>query len=211
MTQPPAPGPQPGYGPPPGYPPGYPPPPQAGYAVPYAVPGYAPTPLGPGGQPFAEFGDRLLAYLLDYLILTALTIVPSLAAFIALFVAWFNEIRSATATGAQPNPGPFFLGMLGVMALIFGLQFGVTYLYFVTYQLRRGQTVGKRVLKLRIVDAQTGAPMGLTAARKRWIISLLMAFVSIAHLLDDLWMLWDPQKQTLHDKVAATVVVKVPA
>jgi uncharacterized RDD family membrane protein YckC len=26
-------------------------------------------------------------------------------------------------------------------------------------------------------------------------------------LLDDLWMLWDRQKQTLHDKVAGTIVI----
>jgi uncharacterized RDD family membrane protein YckC len=34
-----------------------------------------------------------------------------------------------------------------------------------------------------------------------------MLFV-IPILVDDLWPLWDKQKQTLHDKVAGTVVVK---
>ncbi len=179
--------------------------------MPYAGPMYAPKPLGPGGQPFAEFGDRLLAYLLDYLIIFAVTILPSMAGFLALFIWWFNEIQTATTAGTRPNVGLFLLGMLGLSAVLFVLQFGVTYFYFVTYQLRRGQTVGKRVMKLKAVDALSGAPMGLPAARKRWIISLLMSFITVAHLLDDLWMLWDPQKQTVHDKVAATVVVKVPA
>jgi uncharacterized RDD family membrane protein YckC len=27
-------------------------------------------------------------------------------------------------------------------------------------------------------------------------------------LLDVLWMLWDPKNQTLHDKVAKTLVIK---
>jgi uncharacterized RDD family membrane protein YckC len=81
----------------------------------------------------------------------------------------------------------------------------------VTYQMRNGVTVGKRVMKLRIVDAQTGAPMDVSAARKRWIIHLLLAFVPIGSYLDGLWQLWDERKQTLHDKVARTVVVKVPA
>jgi len=32
--------------------------------------------------------------------------------------------------------------------------------------------------------------------------------ISLASLVDDLWMLWDKQKQTLHDKIAGTIVVK---
>ena len=36
------------------------------------------------------------------------------------------------------------------------------------------------------------------------IISLLTPVVSV---LDKLWLLWDPRRQTLHDKVADTVVV----
>ena len=32
--------------------------------------------------------------------------------------------------------------------------------------------------------------------------------IGIVTLVDDLWMLWDKQKQTLHDKVASTIVVK---
>jgi len=32
--------------------------------------------------------------------------------------------------------------------------------------------------------------------------------ISLASLVDDLWMLWDKQKQTLHDKIASTIVVK---
>ncbi len=35
-----------------------------------------------------------------------------------------------------------------------------------------------------------------------------MLRISLASLLDDLWMLWDKQKQTLHDKIAGTIVVK---
>jgi len=39
------------------------------------------------------------------------------------------------------------------------------------------------------------------------IISLLTPVVSI---LDKLWLLWDPRRQTLHDKVADTLVEQKP-
>jgi uncharacterized RDD family membrane protein YckC len=31
----------------------------------------------------------------------------------------------------------------------------------------------------------------------------------MAQTLDYLWMLWDPQRQCLHDKAARTIVVKL--
>jgi uncharacterized RDD family membrane protein YckC len=168
---------------------------------------YRPKPTGPGGAPLAEFSERLLAYLLDGLILSALIIIPMVAGIVLLVLA----VPVATPDGEAPDPTLFFLALGGFFVLIFGLQFLASYLYQVTYQLRKGQTIGKRVMKLKIVDAETGAPMDGPAATKRWIIGLLMGFVSVAHLLDGLWQLWDERKQTLHDKVARTVVVRVPA
>jgi uncharacterized RDD family membrane protein YckC len=172
----------------------------------YRPPAVQPT--GPGGLPLAEFGDRLLAYLLDSLIITAIVLVPMAAGMVLLFMALFSLDSTTPDT---PDPVFIFGSFLAFFVLIFVVQFAGTYLYQVTYQMRNGVTVGKRVMKLRIVDAQTGAPMDVSAARKRWIIHLLLAFVPIGSYLDGLWQLWDERKQTLHDKVARTVVVKVPA
>ena len=36
---------------------------------------------------------------------------------------------------------------------------------------------------------------------------LLGAFAAVLNVLDPAWLLWDPKRQTLHDKVAETVVV----
>jgi uncharacterized RDD family membrane protein YckC len=69
-----------------------------------------------------------------------------------------------------------------------------------------GQTVGKRVLGIRVVDFETGAP--ITYARAfarnagRWLSG-------IALLLGYFWMLWDRDRQTWHDKIASTTVVPV--
>jgi hypothetical protein len=37
---------------------------------------------------------------------------------------------------------------------------------------------------------------------------LILLSLSIPHYLDLLWPLWDRQNQTLHDKVASTLVVR---
>jgi uncharacterized RDD family membrane protein YckC len=71
-----------------------------------------------------------------------------------------------------------------------------------------GQTVGKHVMNIRVIDFNTGGPLGYGKAFIRWLCSLLSGIVC---LLGYLWMLWDPEKQTWHDKLAGTVVVPTSA
>jgi uncharacterized RDD family membrane protein YckC len=67
-----------------------------------------------------------------------------------------------------------------------------------------GQSLGKKVLNLRLVSEQTGEPIGP-----------LMAFVrDVCHIVDAiicyigfLFPLWDSKRQTLADKIVKTVVV----
>ena len=71
-----------------------------------------------------------------------------------------------------------------------------------------GQTIGKKALGIRVIDLATGGPIGNSRAFIRYI----GRFVStIVFLLGYLWMLWDPEKQTWHDKFAGSVVVPVDA
>ena len=67
-----------------------------------------------------------------------------------------------------------------------------------------GQTVGKRALGIRVIDFGGGGPIGFGRALIRYIGRLPSALVfGIGYL----WMLWDPERQTWHDKLANTVVV----
>ena len=69
-----------------------------------------------------------------------------------------------------------------------------------------GQTIGKRVMGIRVIDFGGGGAIGYGRAFIRWI----GRFVStIVLLLGYLWMLWDPERQTWHDKFANSVVVPV--
>jgi uncharacterized RDD family membrane protein YckC len=70
----------------------------------------------------------------------------------------------------------------------------------------RGQTLGKRALGIRVVDLAGGGPIGYERGFIRWIGRFASGIVL---LLGYLWMLWDREKQTWHDKMAGSVVVPV--
>jgi uncharacterized RDD family membrane protein YckC len=69
-----------------------------------------------------------------------------------------------------------------------------------------GQTFGKRALGIRVYDFAQGGPIGYGRAFIRWIGRIVS---SIPCYLGYLWMLWDKEKQTWHDKFANSVVVPV--
>ena len=72
----------------------------------------------------------------------------------------------------------------------------------------RGQTVGKMALSIRVIDFETGQPIGYGRGFLRQLGKLL---ASIPFGLGYFWMLWDKEKQCWQDKVASTVVVPVSA
>ncbi|TNH31039.1 RDD family protein [Micromonospora orduensis] len=229
MTQPPsyptppAGGPQPaagGFTPPPGpHPQGYAVPPQyapPGYAVP---PRYAPPPpaLSPAGQPLASFGDRLLAWLIDTALASVVVMVLFMPVFLVLWWRMFSEMTRTNADGTlvEPDPGTFFatffLPLLLFQAGLFVVLLGLYWLYHVEYLKRGGQTLGKKLMKLRVVPLDPSGTLDRRMAGRRWLVQhLACSLVPGASYADGLWQLWDkPWQQCLHDKFAGTVVVKV--
>jgi len=89
-----------------------------------------------------------------------------------------------------------------------GVGFVVSAGYFTYFHGRTGQTPGNAVLGIRVVDVRDhpGQPIGYGRAFVRWLVSIASFFVIF---LGYLWMLWDPQKQTWHDKAAGSVPIKL--
>ncbi len=75
--------------------------------------------------------------------------------------------------------------------------------YFVLFHGSGGQTVGKWVLGLRVVDADGGA-ITYGQALVRWLGLLLFAPIGLGFL----WVLWDREKKGWHDILAHTRVVR---
>jgi uncharacterized RDD family membrane protein YckC len=91
----------------------------------------------------------------------------------------------------------------------YGLSLIVNYGYYTYLEGRQqGQTLGKMALGIRVYDFAHGGPIGYGRAFLRQIAQILSAVV---FLLGYLWMLWDGEKQTWHDKIAGSVVVPVDA
>jgi uncharacterized RDD family membrane protein YckC len=78
--------------------------------------------------------------------------------------------------------------------------------YHVGFWAWRGTTVGGMICQLRITRTD-GALLGFRDALVRGLSGIL----SLAALgLGGLWILRDPERQSWHDRVAGTYVVKVP-
>ncbi|MFI2646894.1 MULTISPECIES: RDD family protein [Micromonospora] len=193
--------------------PSYPPPPP-GYA-PHA--GFVPPTLAPNGQPLAGFGERLLAWLIDGLVATAVAMVLFAPVFLWMVVKMVDDMPPAGPDGtvAAPDFGTaltdFFLPVLLAELGVFALLLVFYWLYHVEYARRTGQTLGKKVMKLRIVPLDPNAPLTRGMLGKRYLVEFVAAaLVPFANYLDGFWQLWDkPWQQCLHDKFAGTVVVKV--
>jgi uncharacterized RDD family membrane protein YckC len=87
----------------------------------------------------------------------------------------------------------------------FGLSIVLLLGYFTLLEgARSGQTLGKRVVGIRVVDFQAGTPIDPTRA----FVRTLGRFASgVVLALGYFWMLWDRDRQTWHDKIASTTVV----
>ncbi len=206
MTQPPQypsyPGPEqpaspsvPGDQPPP--PPGYQPPPPAGYQPPQQP--YGATPQGTPWGAYAGWWSRVGATILDSLIGFAVAVIPIAAGAILAFKdAETDPITDEISGGVDP------LG-IGIMVLGYILIFAFQIWNAVFRQGRKGQTLGKQIVGIQVVKADTGQFLGAGTAFLRWLLSAILGGLCF---LDYLWPLWDSKKQTWHDMIVGSVVIK---
>jgi uncharacterized RDD family membrane protein YckC len=94
---------------------------------------------------------------------------------------------------------------VGVLMYVAGFAGGVAY-YAVLEGGLTGQTLGKKICSIRVVDATTFQPgVGVGRGIGRYFARWLSA---IPFGLGYLWMLWDENKQTWHDKLTHVVVTR---
>ncbi|GAA3535034.1 hypothetical protein GCM10022234_34790 [Aeromicrobium panaciterrae] len=196
--QPPPPGYQP---PPPGYqapPPGYQPPPPPGYQPPPQQPYGAPPPQGSPWGEYAGWWSRVGAYLLDGIIGFAIGVIPIGVGVVLAFKDAETDPITNTTTGVEP---------VGIVVMILGYVaiFAFQIWNVVFRQGRKGQTVGKSMVGIQVVRDDTGQFLGAGKAFLRWLMSAILGGLCF---LDYLWPLWDAKKQTWHDMIAGSVVIK---
>src|SRR5690606_4044761 len=79
-------------------------------------------------------------------------------------------------------------------------------LYYVILIARSGQTIGKKLFKIKVVSLSTNTPPSYGKAFLREVVGKLISSVIVG--LGYFWTIWDKKKQTWHDKIAGTVVIK---
>jgi uncharacterized RDD family membrane protein YckC len=152
---------------------------------------------GPGGE-LAGWGSRVGAALIDGLI----SGIPFGIGY-AVFIADLASKADSDPYTSDAGPG----GGAVIALLIGGLaSLGLWIWNRVIRQGNTGQSVGKSVLNIKLVAADTNQPVG---AGKSLLRDILRYIFDSACFLNSLWPLWDDKNQTWHDKVMSTYVVKV--
>lgn len=192
------------------------PPPQALSARPAHPPlqatvGYVPPPVWVPPvpvYPYAHWGRRVGAYLIDF--------APAYVAMIPFWVGYvlfYIRVIQVTAGGPTGSTAGLFgervrpalvwmiIG-LGLMLIAFGWQWYNRWLIAG----RTGQSMGKRVLKTKLVAEVNGQPIGAVNAFLRDLLHTLDGAAYIGYL----WPLWDTKRQTFADMIMKTVVVDHP-
>lgn len=144
-------------------------------------------PIAPAASRYAGFWIRVLATLIDTVILMAVSY--------AVTKLIGGDMQMATG---QDGTYSFNLSVNGWPTL-------VAILYVIGFWAYAGATPGKMLLGLRIVRADTGAPIGLGGAILRYIGYIVSSIVLCIGLI---WVAFDARKQGWHDKIAKTVVVR---
>jgi uncharacterized RDD family membrane protein YckC len=160
---------------------------------PYAPPKGIVRDMPEEGLELAPRTTRLLAAILDGIIVGVMVYVPALVVIGA--TGGFEE------TG-NPDPGdltlPFALGVIGAIA------WGWITLLLVA---RYGQTMGKRLLEIRVVRSD-GSQASL--GRIFWlrnVVNGLLGIIPLYSLIDHL-LIFGQRRQCIHDLIADTIVVK---
>lgn len=140
---------------------------------------------------YAGFVTRLVALIIDQLILTGIV---SLITIVATYV--MNIFRVNELLGTEN------LTQTITVILVTIVTVSVVILYTIGFWLLAGQTPGKRLMGVRIVRTN-GQRITLWAAVRRWVGYWLSAILFLGYL----WVLLDNKRQGFHDKLAGTVVV----
>ncbi len=135
------------------------------------------------GYAFGGAGERLVAYIVDALIITGLLILVGLAGLLLVFV-------------------------LPVLALLFWFVGGlaVGFGYFPYFWVKSGQTPGLRMFQMRVVRDDDGGPVGLGSALLR--LFGLYVLDGLVLYLGFIWIFIDKRKRCWHDLIAGTVVIR---
>lgn len=171
------------------------------------------------GVPLSGWWRRVGARILDGIITALLGLPLTFYFYVQFFEAYGDYTRRLRAEGPQANVSFFPPGEVLQWALVVSLISTAVYVLYEAVLLRRsGATLGKRATGIRVrpsagdgvlpwavIARRIGVYFGLSTLATIPLVGILFSLLS---LLNVLWPLWDDKRQTWHDKVAGTQVVR---
>jgi len=149
-------------------------------------PAMPPSPMGFTTQVrYGGFWIRVAAYIIDAIILGIIYAIIATA--LGVNFSDPNVAQNGRYQGAS------------------ALNLVIAFIYFAGLWTVMGGSLGQRILGMRIVDANSGAPIGFGKAALRALglyISFLVCFIGV------IWVAFDARKQGWMDKIGGTVVVR---
>lgn len=185
--------------------------------------GAKPPATTPDGVRLAGWWQRVLAYLLDAVIVgvvAGIIALPWVRDIMDTYRDWFDEALDTSGSGSSSTIDTAQLqrDLARPLAFVVGIQLVIGFCYHVGFLMWKQATPGKLAVGLRVRRREVPGPMPFSTVALRWLgqfgvgILGLVPFVGsvtgLYSLLDVLWPLWDGPKQAIHDKVAKTNVVR---
>lgn len=138
---------------------------------------------------YAGLATRVLAFAADVAIVNV--------------VGWFVAVVIALGISFIGVPDEVATVLVAIGSLI-GILWSIG--YFTFFWSTTGQTIGNRMLGIRVIDAKTLQPPHPRRAVRRFFCLILAA---LPFCLGFLWILVDDRRRGWHDKLARTVVADV--
>ena len=154
------------------------------------------------GIAFAPHGQRLVAYVIDGLIVGIVVSVLTLIGMLLLF----RGVSIDPSTG-DIDPSSISAGSVIGFVLLIVVGTLLSLLYFPFFWARGGQTPGMRPFGLVVVRDRDGAPIGWGTALLR-LVGMYVAYV--VFYVGFIWIFIDKRRRGWQDLIAGTIVVKRP-
>jgi uncharacterized RDD family membrane protein YckC len=146
---------------------------------------------------YAGFWKRFAAYMLDKLM------IGFVAAIICIPMALVFGLSAAMHMDENESPLAFLVAMSGLIVLFAMTIFICEWLYFALMESKRGATLGKMILGIRVTDME-GRPVTFGRASGRYFGKILSGLtLYVGFIIAG----FTQQKQALHDILAKTLVV----
>ncbi|KRE62360.1 RDD family protein [Nostocoides sp. Soil756] len=191
-------------------------PPPQGWASPPPGAWQQPGVLRHDGDVLAPWWRRLLARVVDSFVTSLLAALLSLP-FLGPVLDAFDALVADAVNGGTPDQTAFQDALVQAIVPITVISLIVGLVYETAFLVWRSATPGKMLLGTVVRPVKAPGPISAAVALRRQAIAITTALLGlnavlsflglVLSVLDPAWLLWDPKRQALHDKVADTVVV----